>query len=99
PEGARDLPDQHDVVAAAHRGVEIDHLDLREGLEPPHPFLNVIVSDRKPFTLHELDDCAAFEIDRGDEHEPLMTVSAVSALESSASNAFSFRSTPRATRR
>ena len=34
---AGDLPDEREVVAGAHRGVEIDDLHLREALEPPHP--------------------------------------------------------------
>ena len=34
---AGDLPDEREVVADAHRRVEIDHLHLREALEPPHP--------------------------------------------------------------
>ena len=33
----RDLADDREVVAGAHRGVEVDDLHLREPLEPAHP--------------------------------------------------------------
>ena len=63
-----DLPHDREVVAGAHGGVEIDDLHLRETFEPPHPAEHVIVSDGEPLALHELDDGAVLEIDRGNQH-------------------------------
>ena len=60
-----------EVVAGAHRGVEVDDLHLREALEPPHPAKDVLVPDREPLALHELHDRAAFEIDGGNQHGSL----------------------------
>ena len=60
---AGDLPHQREVVAAAHRGVEIDHLHLREALESPHPAEDVLVLDRELLALDELHDGAVSEID------------------------------------
>ena len=58
-ERAGDLPDEREVVAGAHRGVEVDHLHLREALEPPHPAEDVLVPDREALALDELHDGAA----------------------------------------
>jgi len=60
---------EREVVAVVHGGIEVDHLDLRELLEPPHPPEHILVADRELFALHQLDDGAAFEIDRGDQHQ------------------------------
>ena len=58
-----DLPHEREVVAGAHRRVEIDDLDFWKPLEPPHPLLHVVVFDREPLALHELHDGAVLEID------------------------------------
>ena len=68
-ERRRDLPDEREVVAGAHRGIEIDHLHLRELREPAHPPEDVVVPDREPLALDELDDGAALEIDGGNQHQ------------------------------
>src|SRR5439155_25427756 len=65
---ARDLTDETEVVPDPHRGVEVDHLHLRELLEPPHPPEHVVVADRETLALDELNHGAALEIDGGDEH-------------------------------
>ena len=60
-----------EVVARAHRRVEVDDLHLRETLEPPHPLEHVVVLDGEPLALNELDDRAALEIDRGNQHRAI----------------------------
>src|SRR5205823_9598488 len=57
-ERRRNLFDDRQVVAAAHRRVEIDHLNFLKPGEPSHPFEDVIVPDREPITLDELNDRA-----------------------------------------
>ena len=66
--GRRDLADDGEVVALAHRGVEIDHLHLGKALEPPHPPEDVVVSDGEALALDELNDGAALKIDRRNQH-------------------------------
>ena len=58
-----DLADEREVVARAHRGVEIDDLHLRKALEAPDPAEDVLVPDGEPLALDELHDGAALEID------------------------------------
>src|SRR5260370_43727 len=41
------LPDDGEVVAAAHRGIEIDDLHLLETGKLPDPLEDVVVSDRE----------------------------------------------------
>ena len=65
---AGDLAHEREVVADAHRGVEIDDLHLGKALEPPHPAEHVVVPDREPLALNELHDGAVLEIDGGNQH-------------------------------
>ena len=60
---AGDLANQREVVADAHRRVEVDDLNLGEPLEPPDPPEHVVVPDGKALALNELDDGAVLEID------------------------------------
>ncbi len=84
-----DLPNQRQVVAAAHRRVEIDHLDLRKSLEPSYPMKHIAVLEREPFALHELDDGAVSQINRGDQHNqrPTFFFSRYAALNASTNRA------------
>ena len=68
-QGARDLADDVEVVALAHGGVQVDHLHLREALEPPHPAKDVLVPDGEALALHELHDGAVLQIDRRNQHQ------------------------------
>src|SRR4029077_11734891 len=52
-QGARDLPDDIDVVALAHGGIQVDYLHLREALESPHPAKDVLVPDGEALALDE----------------------------------------------
>ncbi len=62
-ECAGNLPDERQVLARAHGGVQIDDLHGREALEPPHPRKHVVVANGEPFALDELHDGATLEID------------------------------------
>ena len=53
-----DLPHEREVVAHPHGRVQVDHLHLGEALEALHPSEYVVVSDREPLALDELDDRA-----------------------------------------
>ena len=70
PAGQRacDLAHERQVVAAAHRRIEVDHLHFREMLEPPHPPEHVVVADCEALALYELHDGAILEIDGGNQH-------------------------------
>ena len=57
----------------AHRGIEVDHLHLREAFEATHPRENVVVADGEVLALYELDDGAVLQIDCGDQHETSAT--------------------------
>ena len=54
--GARHRDVDREVVAGAHRRVQVDHLHFREALEPAHPSKDVLVPDREALAL--LDDLA-----------------------------------------
>ena len=58
-----DDPDEREVIALAHRGVEIDDLDFRKRGEPAHPSKHVVVPDGEPLALDELNHGATLEID------------------------------------
>ena len=64
-----DLPDEVEVVARTHRGIQVDDLHLRALLEPLHPAKHVVVPDRETLALHELDDGTVFEIDGRNQHQ------------------------------
>jgi hypothetical protein len=68
PQSPRDVSHEREVVAGAHRCVEIDDLHLLEALEAAHPLLHVGVADGEALALHELHDGAVFEIDRWNQH-------------------------------
>ena len=56
------------VVAAPMRGVEIDQLHARKARELARSRLGIGGFDRELLALHELDDVAVLEIDRGNQH-------------------------------
>ena len=56
------------VVAVSLRGVQIDQLDTREAGEPLDPHFRVSRLDRQLLSLDELDDAAALQINRRDQH-------------------------------
>ena len=58
-----DLPDEPQVVALFHRGVQIDHLYFGKPLEPPHPAKYVLVFNGKVFALNQLHHGAVLKID------------------------------------
>ena len=60
--------DQLVVVPLVLRRVEIDQLHLGPAAEAVDPFVDGVALERQPFALNELDDAAAHEIDRGDQH-------------------------------
>ena len=63
-----DLPDERVVVAARHRGVEIDQLHFREFRELRDPAVEIVGRDGELVALDQLDDVAALEIDRRNQH-------------------------------
>src|SRR5262245_41038367 len=67
-QSASNPADELEVVAGAHGGIEVDDLDFRKPLESFDPAEHVIVADRKPFALNELNDGAVFEIDGRNQH-------------------------------
>src|ERR1039458_4315 len=60
--------DQAVVGAAAHGGVEIDHLDLRESGELAQHLLRGIAFQRLLPALNQLDHLAVHQIDARDNH-------------------------------
>src|SRR5262249_8880637 len=66
------VPAERQVMPGTHGCVEIDHLPLRKAFEPLHPLLDVLVSDGELLALHQLNDGAVFEVDRGNQHEGLV---------------------------
>ena len=64
----RDLVDQRVVVAARHRGVEIDQLHLRKLRELLDPAVEIVGGNGELVALHELHDAATLEIDRRNQH-------------------------------
>ena len=56
------------VAAAAHRGVQIDHLHQRKSGESRDPSVEIVRLEHEPLALLELDDAAVHEIDRGNQH-------------------------------
>jgi hypothetical protein len=64
----RDARHEVVVVPLPLGRVEVDELDLRPSREPGDPGVDVVALDRETFTLHELDDAAAKEVDGGYQH-------------------------------
>src|SRR5262249_16088350 len=71
PQRTGDLRYEREVVAGSHRSVQIDHLHLREALEPPHPLLHVHVPDPESLALHAWPDRAVLEIDGRNQHRDI----------------------------
>src|SRR5262245_8977408 len=75
-QGRSDAPYDRQVVSDVHGGVEVDHLHLRKTLESRHPGEDVVVAYRQLLALNELDDGAALQVDRGNQHAlPVLTAS------------------------
>ena len=69
----RDLLDERIVVAARHRGVEIDQLDFGELRKLGDPAVEIVGGNREFVTLNELDDAPALQINRRNQHKVLRT--------------------------
>jgi hypothetical protein len=59
-----DLVDERVVIAARHRGVEIDQLHLGELRELFDPAVEIVRGDGELVALDELNDAATLQIDR-----------------------------------
>ena len=59
------------VVALAHGGIEIDELNERIAGELLNPVFEIVERKTQFFSLLELDDAAAHEIDRRNQHGSL----------------------------
>ena len=66
---AQNLPHQRVIRPGLEGAVEIDELHARIAFELPYPREHIVARQREPFALNELDDLAALEIDRRNEHE------------------------------
>jgi hypothetical protein len=60
----------HQIVvrAAAHGGIQIDHLDFGEGGELAQHLLGAIALQRLLAALDQLDHLAVHQVDAGDDH-------------------------------
>ena len=67
-EPAADLPDEGVVRTRLEGAVEIDELHARVLRESRHPRKHIVARHGEPLALDELNDLAALEIDRWDEH-------------------------------
>ncbi len=71
-----DLAHQRVVGPDAHRGVEVDQLNLGKLREALDPAVEIVGLDGELLALNELDDFPALEIDRRNQHtEDAVTVS------------------------
>ncbi len=66
-----DLLDESGIVTLSHGGVEVDELDERVACKAIDPVFEVIEGELEFFALHELNDLAAEEVDRWDQHGSL----------------------------
>ena len=64
----RQHPHQVVVRAAAHGGVEIDHLDLRKGGELAQHLVGAVAFQRLLAALDQLDHLAVHQVDAGNDH-------------------------------
>ena len=65
--------DQVVVRAAAHGGIEIDDLNLREGGEASQHLFGAVAFERLLAALHQLDDLAVHQIDTGNDQCVFLT--------------------------
>src|SRR5581483_2191910 len=66
-----DLLDKYGVVALAHRRVKVNELDERIFGKFFDPVLKVVEGEAKLFTLHQLNDASAEQINRRNQHGSL----------------------------
>ena len=73
------LRDQRGVIALAHGGVEVDQLHQRKARKLLDPVFEIVECKAQLFALHKLDDAAAQQIDRRNQHGSLTETPALAS--------------------